>query len=124
MSVAGELRKVLSNLKASHNVEACAVVSKSGIPIAWDVPDQVHLETFATLSATILGASDVVCSGLNKEPPERVIIEGKDGLILVRGLDEKVLLVAMTRSQNTDGLIAGLNEAAENIKEVLIHERG
>ena len=124
MTVAGELKKVLSELKVDCGVEAAAVVSRNGIPIAWELPENIHMETFSTLSATILGASDVVCSSLDKESPQRVIIQSKGNVIVLTGLGSKALLVAMAPTADTDKLVKGVDESAHKIREVLKNDKG
>ncbi len=52
----------------------------------------MHVETFATLSATLLGASEVVYTGLNKEPTKRVVVESDAGNLVAVGLGKKSML--------------------------------
>jgi predicted regulator of Ras-like GTPase activity (Roadblock/LC7/MglB family) len=124
MTVAGDLKKVLSDMKSTYGVEAGAVVSRNGIPISWELPENVHVETFSTLSATILGASDVVCSSLEKDAPDRVIIQSKGNTIVITGLGSKALLVAMANSSESEKLVKGVDESASKIKEVLKNDKG
>ena len=124
MTIAGDLKKVLSDLKKEHGVDASAVVSRNGIPIAWELPDNIHMETFSTLSATIMGASDVVCSSLEKEPPERVIIQSRSNVIVLTGLGSKALLVAMGAGTDTDKIVNCVDESAQKIREVLKNDKG
>lgn len=123
MSTVGELKKILADLNSSYGVEISAIVSRSGIPIAWNLPKDVHVETFATLSATLLGASEVVYTGLNKEPPKRVVVESDDGNLVAVGLGKKAMLVAMS-TQGVDKLTEGIDVATANIREVLRKESG
>jgi len=122
MTTVGELKKVLENMKTQYETEISAVISKSGIPIVWNIPEGINLETFATLSATILGASEVVCTGLNKNPPNRVIVEtGKSNFIAV-SLGPKALLVAIS-SLPIEKLTGAIDNAAKTIKGVLADEK-
>lgn len=118
LSTVGELKEVLRELKANYETDISAIVSRSGVPIAWNVPENVHIETFATLSATLLGASEVVYTGLEKGPPARVIVQSNDGNLVAVGLSRKAMLVAMS-STRSDKLFEGVAKAAEKIKEVL-----
>jgi len=122
MTTVGDIKKILDDMKTKHNTEISAVISKSGIPLVWNIPEDVHLETFSTLSATILGASEVVCSGLNKGAPKRVLIETTNGTLIAIGLGPKALLVAMSTSPPSE-LTAIIEEAAESIKGVLASEK-
>lgn len=118
MSAIGDLKRNLKELRDSLGLESCAVVSRNGIPIAWELPPDIQVETFATLSATILGASEVIYSGLNKESPGKVIVESESGMLVVTGLDSKTLFVAVS-SEFDNGVKLRIDEAAKKIKEVL-----
>ncbi len=123
MSMIGELNSELEKLSQEHGIDISAIVSRSGVPIAWHLPDDSAMETFATLSATIIGASEVVYSGLGKEPPHRVTIESEQGNTFVAsGLDKKTLIVAMSDSVEHEDLTNALLEAEKRIKEVLSNE--
>ncbi len=110
-------------MNTSYGVEISAIVSRSGIPIAWNLPKDIHVETFATLSATLLGASEVVYTGLHKDPPKRVVVESDGGNLIAIGLGKKAILVAMS-SESVDKLAEGVGVATANIREVLRKESG
>ena len=124
MSTVAELKRLLGEFKAASNVEAAAIVSRNGIPIAWEMPESAHIETFATLSATILGASEVVFSGLNKELPDRVIVESRGITLIAIGLGTRALLVALSSAADMKAFRDGMEDTANKIKEVLKHEKG
>ncbi|UCE37067.1 MAG: roadblock/LC7 domain-containing protein [Thermoplasmata archaeon] len=120
MSAVEELKNILSNLKTEQNIEICAVISRNGIPLAYELPKGVHIDAFSTLSATILGASEVIYSGLGKSSPDRVMIEANGTSYIATGVGPKALLVAMSPSDTT-ALASNITKAAEQIKEVLAH---
>jgi predicted regulator of Ras-like GTPase activity (Roadblock/LC7/MglB family) len=120
ITVAGQLREELVRLSREHDVEISALISRSGIPIAWHLPDESSLETFATLSATILGASEVVYSGLGKAVPNRVTIESETGgTFVASGIDKKTIIVAMSTSVGYADLTEAVKGAEGRIREVL-----
>lgn len=123
MSMVGALKKELENLKEKHGIEISAIVSRSGVPIVWNMPDETHLETFATLSATIVGASEVVYAGLGKDPPTRIITESKSGVFLAHSLSSKAILAIISNSTDVETLSNALEESIKNIKEVLADEQ-
>lgn len=124
MSTVGDLKRILGEFKQAYNVEVCAVVSRNGIPIAWELPEGAHIETFATLSATILGASEVVYSGLGRDAPDRIIVESKGGNLVATSLGTKALLVAMSSRVELARLATGVEETAKTVREVLKYEKG
>jgi predicted regulator of Ras-like GTPase activity (Roadblock/LC7/MglB family) len=123
LSIVDELKKILADLNSSYGVEISAIVSRSGMPIAYNLPKDIHVETFATLSATLLGASEVVYTGLGKETPKRVVVESEGGNLIAVGLGKKAILVAMS-SDTMERLGEGVEVATANIREVLRKESG
>jgi predicted regulator of Ras-like GTPase activity (Roadblock/LC7/MglB family) len=118
MSAVEELKSILSDLKKGQEIEICAVVSRNGIPLAYELPDGAHIDAFSTLSATILGASEVIYSGLGKKTPHRVLIESNGSNYIAVGVGPKALLVVMGSTKNPE-LSGDVMSAAEKIKEVL-----
>jgi len=115
-----QLKEVLSELKAASNADACAIVSRNGIPIAYDIPAGTHIDTFSTLSATILGASEVIYSGMNREKPHRVLVESKDGTLLGTAIGPKALLVVLSKAP-LEQIVSNVEQASVKIREVLKH---
>jgi predicted regulator of Ras-like GTPase activity (Roadblock/LC7/MglB family) len=120
MSAVEELKTILNELRTEKNVDICAVISRNGIPLAYELPDGVHIDAFSTLSATILGASEVIYSGLGKMTPQRVMIEANGTNYIAMGVGPKALLVAMSSADST-ALVTNIEMAAEKIKEVLAY---
>lgn len=120
MSAVEELKTILNELRSEQNIEICAVISRNGIPLAYELPDGVHIDAFSTLSATILGASEVIYSGLGKTVPQRVMIESNGTNYIAMGVGPKALLVAMSSADSTS-LVINIEKAAGRIKEVLAH---
>ncbi len=124
MSMVGELNKELESLNEKHEIEISAIISRSGVPIAWNIPDDSQIETFSTLSATILGASEVVYSSLGRDPPMRIVIESNNGLLMASSLGSKALIAIFAMNADADKLTAALSGAVDNVKEVLANEQG
>ena len=93
------------------------------MPIAWNLPDESQVETFATLSATILGASEGVYTGLGKQPPVRILMESESGLFVASSIGTKALIATVSSSSDVDAITSALQEATNNIQEVLAHEQ-
>ena len=123
MSMLADLKMELKRLEEEHGIEISAVVSRSGVPIAWNMASEAHVETFATLSATILGASEVVYADLGKIPPKHIFIESQDGTFIATPLGTKALLVGMSKSRKSQELMVSLDKAVEKVKGVLSSER-
>jgi len=117
-SVVGELKRILGEFNNRYGASMSAIVSRSGIPIAWNVPPGTPIENFAALSATLLGASEVIYTGVSKPPPTRVIVESEDGVLIVAGLGQKAFVVAMFQKSGDD-MIKGIEEVSKAIMDVL-----
>ena len=124
MSMVGELNKELEALNKKYDIEISAIISRSGVPIAWNIPDDAQIETFSTLTATILGASEVVYSSLGKSPPARIIIESNNGLLMSTSIGSKALIAILSKEVDIDKITTALSEAVGNVKEVLANEQG
>jgi predicted regulator of Ras-like GTPase activity (Roadblock/LC7/MglB family) len=123
MSMLADLKAELKKLEDEHGIEISAVVSRSGVPIAWNMASEAHVETFATLSATILGASEVVYADLGRVPPKHIFIESQDGTFIATPLGTKALLVGMSKTRKGQDLMASMDKVVSTVKGVLSSER-
>lgn len=120
VSLKETLEGVLKDLKSAGDVEAGAVVSRDGLLIAEDISSDVNADSFAAMTATMLGAAETATSELRKGNPDRVIVEGKDGKIIATGAGFKALLVAMASPDANLGLILlEMSKASNKIKGLL-----
>jgi len=114
-----KLGEILRELKKVGGIEASAVVSRDGILMASDIPDDVHGETFAIMSATMLGAAITANSELRKKLPDRIIVESGDGRTIVAGAGEKSLIVVSTRgTPEMAPVFKAISVAAGKIEEI------
>ena len=114
-SAVGELKKILVDFNTKYGATLSAVVSRVGTPIAWNVPQGMPVENFAALAATILGASEVIYTGMSKPAPNRIIVESKEGVLVVSGLGPKAFIAAMF--PNAD---AQIDESMEAISQAVM----
>lgn len=114
------LEKVLSDLKKVGGVEASAAASRDGLLMKAVIPIGQHAETFAAMSATMLGAAETATTELGKGLPERVIVESEHGKLIATGAGPKALLIVLTSPDAGLGLIlVELEKAAKKVKEFL-----
>lgn len=112
--------KVLADLKKSGGVEACAAVSRDGLLIRSSMQKEQFAESFAAMSATMLGAAETASTELGKGVPNRVIVESEMGRLIAVGAGNKALLVVIVSSETGLGLILlELDKAAKKLKELL-----
>ncbi|HUV83626.1 MAG TPA: roadblock/LC7 domain-containing protein [archaeon] len=114
------LEKVLTNLKNIGGVEASAAASRDGLLMKAIMPKDQHAETFAAMSATMLGAAETATNELGKGMPDRVIVESEHGKLIATGAGPKALLIVLTTADAGLGLIlVELEKAAKEVKEFL-----
>lgn len=114
------LEKILKDLKNTGGIEASAIASRDGLLIYSDVSKKLHAETFAAMSATMVGAAETATTELGKGIPIRIIVESKDSKIIATGAGQKALLLVMTRPDASLGLILiEVAKSSEKIKEIL-----
>jgi len=112
--------KLLSDLKKSGGVEACAAVSRDGLLIRSSMQKEQFAESFAAMSATMLGAAETASTELGKGVPNRVIVESTQGRLIAVGAGPKALLVVIVNPEAGLGLILlELDKTAKKLKELL-----
>ena len=118
-SAVSEIKRILTDFNARYHATLSAVISRSGIPIAWSAPDDgFHLEDFATLAATLLGASEAIYTGLSQAPPTRVVIESDHGMLMAAGIGAKAFVIALTPARS-EAIDRALDAVTEDVKSVL-----
>lgn len=112
--------KVLTELKKVGGVEACAAASRDGLLIRALMQTDKYAESFAAMSATMLGAAETATTELGKGVPNRVIVESDRGRLIAVGAGPKALLIVLVNSDAGLGLILlELEKAAKILKELL-----
>jgi predicted regulator of Ras-like GTPase activity (Roadblock/LC7/MglB family) len=92
---ADALRKLLQDFNVRTTAKMSAIVSRSGVPIAWVLPDDAQVDNFATMAATLLGALEVIYASMRAESPTQVTVESDGGLLSIREITGKMFLVSM-----------------------------
>jgi len=115
-----ELEKTITGLRRIGDVEASAIVSRDGLLMASNIPHSVQAETFAAMSATMLGAAETAVGELKKGSVERVIAESEETKIIAMGAGPKALIVIMANPAASLGIIlVEMGKASERVKELL-----
>ncbi len=116
------LDKILSDTKKVGGVEASVIASRDGLLIVSNIPSSVcaRAETFAAMSATMLGAAETATTELGKGVPDRIIVESEHGKLIAAGAGSKALFIVLTEPDAGLGLIlVELEKATEKIKKML-----
>jgi len=117
------LKETLMKIADENGLSICAVVSKNGIPIAWHGLDDGSKETFATLTATVLGATEVVYSSLGMESDSLIVnsVSAENNIAMME-INRKSMIVLLGKKDTTE-LNEIAAEAAGRVKEVFENER-
>jgi predicted regulator of Ras-like GTPase activity (Roadblock/LC7/MglB family) len=99
------LFRLLKGLGGIGSIEGSAIVTRDGLLIASDLPKDIDAETFAAMSATMMGAAETAIGELKKGDVERVIVEGRATKLITKGAGPNAVLVAMVSQDANLGLI-------------------
>jgi len=91
------------------------LISKNGVPIASHLEDKKINESFSTLSATILGANEVIFSEFERKEPELIIGRSEDSILLIKEIDSNTVLSVLADSDNKEEMIEKMDEIISEI---------
>ncbi|UCE81032.1 MAG: roadblock/LC7 domain-containing protein [Methanobacteriota archaeon] len=107
----------MRQLRDEYGAFASAIVSRDGLIMAGDIPDDISAETFGIMCATLLGAASTAHSELKVGTPQGIVAESDDAMMIIVGAGRKALIVAaMPREVDCDAARKKLEELAETIK--------
>lgn len=112
--------KLLADLKNIGGVEASIAASRDGLLIRANMPKEKFLASLSAMSATMLGAAETATTQVEKGLPTRVIVESEYGRLIIVGAGPKALLIVLSNSNSSLGLILiELDKSARKLKELL-----
>ena len=95
-SRASRLDRALADLLAqAPEVEAAAVVSFDGLPMASALPATMDEDRVAAMSAALLSLGERAAEGLGRGSLNQVYIEGESGTVFLVSADDEAVLVAV-----------------------------
>lgn len=121
MSKADKLAQALDSfLEASPEVEAAAVVSADGLPMASALPPHVEEDRLAAMSAALLTLGDRAAAGLGKGSLAQVFVEGEDGHVILMSAGSDAVLVGVVSKGAKIGLVLfEMRRAADRVAGVM-----
>ena len=96
---------MLAGLRNDCNAMASAVISKDGAVIDSDVPEDISRETFAIMSATIMGAGVTAANELKKGAPTRIVLDSEDIRTVIMNAGRKRILVVVVPPETDPSLV-------------------
>jgi predicted regulator of Ras-like GTPase activity (Roadblock/LC7/MglB family) len=120
-SRSSQLDRALADLLAqAAEIEAAAVVSFDGLPMASALPATMDEDRVAAMSAALLSLGERAAEGLGRGGLNQVYIEGDNGTVfLVSADDEAVLVAVAAKGAKVGMMLYEVRRAAESVAAVL-----
>jgi uncharacterized protein len=107
-------------IEVSPEVEAAAIVSADGLPIASALPDRVEEERLAAMSAALLILGDRAASGMGKGELSQIMVETGEGYVILMSAGPQAVLIAVTSGQAKAGLtLFEMRRMAASVADIL-----
>ena len=107
-------------LATSPEVEAAAVVSADGLPMASALPPHVEEDRLAAMSAALLTLGERAADNLGKGELAQVFVEGSNGHVILMSAGGNAVLVAVTAKGAKAGLILfEMRKAADRVRATM-----
>src|SRR4051812_41624825 len=120
-SRSSQLDRALADLLAqASEIEAAAVVSFDGLPMASALPATMDEDRVAAMSAALLSLGERAAEGLGRGGLNQVYIEGESGTVFLVSCDDEAVLVAVAAKGAKVGMMLyEVRRAAETVAGVL-----
>src|SRR3954454_2092050 len=120
-SRSSRLDRALADLLAqASEIEAAAVVSFDGLPMASALPQSMDEDRVAAMSAALLSLGERAAQGLGRGELSQVYIEGDSGTVfLVSADDEAVLVAVAAKGAKVGMMLYEVRRTAAAVAEVL-----
>jgi uncharacterized protein len=124
-SRANRLDRAIADLLAqAPEVEAAAVVSFDGLPMASALPVTMDEDRVAAMSAALLSLGERAAEGLGRGSLSQVYIEGEHGTVFLCSADDEAVLVAVaSKGAKVGMMLYEVRRAAAVVAEVLRTEQ-
>lgn len=105
---------------SSPDIEASAVVSVDGLPIATALPREVEEDRVSAMSAAMLSLGERIASELGRGNLTEVYIKGEQGYVLLQSVGSEAVLTVLARKEAKMGLVfLDMRRAAEDLSKLV-----
>jgi predicted regulator of Ras-like GTPase activity (Roadblock/LC7/MglB family) len=105
---------------SSPDVEAAAIISVDGLPIATSLPQNVEEDRVSAMSAAMLSLGERIAGELGRGLLDEVYVKGEKGYVILRAVGEEAVLTVLARQQAKLGLLFfDMRRAAEEFSKIL-----
>lgn len=118
---AGRLAAALDDfIRSSPDVEAAAVVSYDGLPMASALPEEMEEDRVGAMSAALLSLGEQAAVGLGRGQLNQVFVEGDDGFVFLMSARDQAVLAAIARRTAKIGfMLFEMRRAADRVGKAL-----
>ena len=115
-------KPILAKMKKATGAESYVFLTRDGVAVLDDTPEDTHVETAAIMYATMYGGSITAQSELRKKGPENIIVNGEDSSSLVTSVKTKYLLaVVLGKGKTFDSEIRKtISDAVTELSDVIL----
>lgn len=104
----------------SPDIEASAVVSVDGLPIATALPRSVEEDRVSAMSAAMLSLGERIASELGRGSLNEVYIKGEKGYVILQSVGQEAVLTVLAREGAKLGLVfLDMRRAAEDLARLV-----
>ncbi|HLB47636.1 MAG TPA: roadblock/LC7 domain-containing protein [Anaerolineales bacterium] len=105
---------------SSPDIEASAVVSVDGLPIATALPREVEEDRVSAMSAAMLSLGERIASELGRGSLNEVYIKGEQGYVILQSVGTEAVLTVLAREGAKMGLVfLDMRRAAEDLAKLV-----
>jgi predicted regulator of Ras-like GTPase activity (Roadblock/LC7/MglB family) len=105
---------------SSPDIEASAVVSVDGLPIATALPRDVEDDRVSAMSAAMLSLGERIASELGRGALSEVQIKGEQGFVILQSLGTEAVLTVLAREGAKIGLVLlDMRRAADDLSKLI-----
>ena len=106
--------------RSSPDVEASAIVSIDGLPIASELPPGVEEDRVSAMSAAMLSLGERIAGELRRGTLDQVYIRGDKGYVILMAVGEEAVLTVMCGQQAKTGLVfLDMRRAVETLQRLV-----
>lgn len=111
-------------IRSSPDVEAAAIVSFDGLPMASALPDELEEDRLGAMSAALLSLGEQATLGLGRGQLNQVFVEGEHGFVfLMSAQDQAVLAAVARRSAKIGFMLFEMRRAADRVGRLLVGDQ-
>lgn len=104
-----------------REIEAAAIVSVEGLPIASKLPEQYEETVVSAMTAAMLSLGEKIAVSLNKGNLDKIMVEGNHGVVVSMAAGSNaVLTVSASKDAKLGLLFLEMQNAAKKIGELLV----